>query len=492
MFFHRLPDHVARIVAMCSGPSIALMAALTVALVVSVSAGGPPSPQVIVLDFDLLNTGEETDHDYTTAERDQIVMEMNHHLGPLGVVVSPTPPPSGPYSTVFFNAEAAGTSDGVDFRNEDKTDTASVNAKMMLAIVGFEEPDMTSERIVRVSINVGIHEALHLFGARHQDSYAPPGTGLPFAGLADDYDPEYPGPIYAPLTDQTFESLTLVLGLSADKLLQDDMFISPRTALKVVAGELVPPVAQVAGNISPPEAQMVDPFLITVPNTLPPDLELPPGLVLPDCVEIEDLEVVASIVIITGDLFDPPLNPPNYYKIPHLFPPSELWIPLNYTIEVYSEVLDHRLSSIDTALYVLDPGPPEGPGYLPVDYHGEGAHNKHGIENGDPAIVTMPPPPYDAFIVEVVPEEHPAMTGGEYELIVYALGIVVPTCPCPGDVNCDGVVDIFDLTELLSAWGDCPDPCPPSCPADMTNADGTGTDCAVNVFDLLLLLSNWG
>ena len=58
---------------------------------------------------------------------------------------------------------------------------------------------------------------------------------------------------------------------------------------------------------------------------------------------------------------------------------------------------------------------------------------------------------------------------------------------CPedlvGDINGDGVVDVFDLLELLGNWGACPD-CG-ACPADL---DG---NCEVDVFDLLLLLENW-
>ena len=62
----------------------------------------------------------------------------------------------------------------------------------------------------------------------------------------------------------------------------------------------------------------------------------------------------------------------------------------------------------------------------------------------------------------------------------------------PGDLDGSGVVDVFDLFMMLDAWGDCPKPCPPSCPADLTNSDGTGTDCIVDVFDLFVLLANWG
>ncbi|TVQ51819.1 MAG: hypothetical protein EA377_11505, partial [Phycisphaerales bacterium] len=52
------------------------------------------------------------------------------------------------------------------------------------------------------------------------------------------------------------------------------------------------------------------------------------------------------------------------------------------------------------------------------------------------------------------------------------------------DLNCDGVVNVFDLLLLLENWGACDDP--GDCPADL-NGDGQ-----VNVFDLLSLLENWG
>ncbi|TVQ55580.1 MAG: hypothetical protein EA377_03230 [Phycisphaerales bacterium] len=52
---------------------------------------------------------------------------------------------------------------------------------------------------------------------------------------------------------------------------------------------------------------------------------------------------------------------------------------------------------------------------------------------------------------------------------------------CLGDLDGDGVVNVFDLLALLENWGDCP-----GCDADL-NEDGV-----VNVFDLLLLLENWG
>jgi hypothetical protein len=52
---------------------------------------------------------------------------------------------------------------------------------------------------------------------------------------------------------------------------------------------------------------------------------------------------------------------------------------------------------------------------------------------------------------------------------------------CPADLTGDDVVNVFDLLELLEAWGPCP-----GCDADLNGDD------VVNVFDLLGLLEAWG
>jgi hypothetical protein len=58
------------------------------------------------------------------------------------------------------------------------------------------------------------------------------------------------------------------------------------------------------------------------------------------------------------------------------------------------------------------------------------------------------------------------------------------------DRSCDldgtGAVGVTDFLALLAAWGPCPQPCAPSCPADF---DG---NCVVGVTDFLVLLANWG
>jgi len=60
-------------------------------------------------------------------------------------------------------------------------------------------------------------------------------------------------------------------------------------------------------------------------------------------------------------------------------------------------------------------------------------------------------------------------------------GVATPPS-CDADIaGGDGVVDVFDLLDLLANWGPCP-----GCPADLTG------DNVVDVFDLLDLLAAWG
>lgn len=55
-------------------------------------------------------------------------------------------------------------------------------------------------------------------------------------------------------------------------------------------------------------------------------------------------------------------------------------------------------------------------------------------------------------------------------------------CQCPADVTGDGVIDGFDLTDLLAWWGACSSDCP-------YDFDASGT---VDGADLLVVLSAWG
>ncbi|MCI0676255.1 MAG: dockerin type I domain-containing protein [Phycisphaerales bacterium] len=56
--------------------------------------------------------------------------------------------------------------------------------------------------------------------------------------------------------------------------------------------------------------------------------------------------------------------------------------------------------------------------------------------------------------------------------------------PTLGDTNQDGVINIIDLLNVISAWGTCPK-APAPCPADIN------TDGLVDVDDVLLVIAFW-
>ncbi len=63
-----------------------------------------------------------------------------------------------------------------------------------------------------------------------------------------------------------------------------------------------------------------------------------------------------------------------------------------------------------------------------------------------------------------------------------------PASPIPGDVNSDGVVDIFDIGYVSAHWY----PGPPTGPSGYdANADING-DGAIDIFDIGITSANWG
>ena len=62
--------------------------------------------------------------------------------------------------------------------------------------------------------------------------------------------------------------------------------------------------------------------------------------------------------------------------------------------------------------------------------------------------------------------------------------IFTPTCPQLGDANCDGIVNLSDLTLVLNHWLQST--------AVGTDGDVIGSeDGFVNLDDLTLVLNNW-
>jgi hypothetical protein len=54
------------------------------------------------------------------------------------------------------------------------------------------------------------------------------------------------------------------------------------------------------------------------------------------------------------------------------------------------------------------------------------------------------------------------------------------------DTNCDGVVNIDDLVNVITHWGPCPGACPPACAGDING------NCVVDIDDLVAVITSWG
>ncbi|BCX47531.1 hypothetical protein HAHE_14390 [Haloferula helveola] len=366
--------------------------------------------QIFLLDFDTYEGAVADSHTYTPTERDQITAEMDAHFAPLGMSVTQTAPVGQPFSTVFFNTAAASTSDGIDLGNRNPSDNAQVNAVTMLGVVDIVPPNITSEMIVRASVNVGMHEALHLLGARHQDAFALLGAGVPTSAVAAKYIPSYPGFAMADLTERSFMSLTTLLGVTEEKLLADDLIIGTRSVIKAMMGDHVTVTQRLPGNQLPEDAQPVSVDTYEIPNTIPPGYEFPffPGE------DASTLVLTAGVAWIEGSIGPgdaPTLK--NYFVLPVIGGRP-------YSIETYSEILDYRtpFSPFDTSVAALRELP--GGGFGTLAYYTGSSSNSDGFEGSDSTITDLPVPPVlTSMLVDVLPEN--GDLAGDYELLVYSI-----------------------------------------------------------------------
>jgi hypothetical protein len=58
----------------------------------------------------------------------------------------------------------------------------------------------------------------------------------------------------------------------------------------------------------------------------------------------------------------------------------------------------------------------------------------------------------------------------------------------PGDITCDGAVNLDDLLAVITQWGPCP-PSPAPCPANIAT-NGLSAD-RVDIDDLLMVIVHW-
>ncbi len=389
---------------------------------VALSCGPAVAQQLVVLDFDSFTDGvsdDGKDYFYSPGERTAIVDLLNTKFAPFPVTFTATEPAMGLFSKVYLNVGLADAGD-VDFQNTKKIDDASIHIPKLMEIAGLSAPFSPFD-VGIATVNIAAHETLHLLGTRHHDSFLPIGGGVPTPFIGSGFDPDFPGPAAATLTGKEFNSLSASIGFSAAKLLDPDLFIGPRSAVKLMLDTLDVDVDSTNAN------DILDPQPLTLTTlSLPYTIPQPPGS--PEVLLFADVAVVEEATIIP---FDPPLPPVpagDYYSF---FGEAGDLI----HIEVMSEILDYRLGdTFDTKVAVLDPST----GYSPVPWYTGSAINDDERESTDSFLHDLVLPATGSYVIEVFSGGAPGGDAfGEYEMLVYRLHtVVVPEPASAGLLLC--------------------------------------------------------
>ncbi len=152
-----------------------------------------------------------------------------------------------------------GQAQGIDFLNEIRNDTSFADASFWTFLVqldptgglfeafsGISLSDFSgnillalSEAVVNQSSNTGAHEVAHNLGLRHQNSFGPPGQGLPTTGTPSPFDfvPVFDGPINATETTQNLMATGASVGLSLTGSTITDRNFSERSAVRLAMNE---------------------------------------------------------------------------------------------------------------------------------------------------------------------------------------------------------------------------------------------------------------
>ena len=368
--------------------------------------------QIVFLDFDSFTDGfsdDGKDYVYSAPERAAIVDILNDKFADYPVTFTATTPAVGFFSTVYFNVGLS-DADDIDFQNTKKSDTARIHIPKLLEVAGltapFSVPDVTI-----ASANIAAHETLHLLGTRHHDSYLPIGGGVPSGFVGGGYTPPIPGPISALLSDKEFNSLTTSIGFSAAKLLDPDLFVGPRSAVKLLLDEFIDlDVDSSDANFATAPQPLVL-KTIPIPNPFPDDPMLGSFAIFADVAVVEEASIEMS------DFLDVPES--DYYGI---FAEAGDLI----HVEVLSEILDFRLSPFDATVALLDPSA----GFAPLPwFHPGGAINHDERESSDAFIWDVAIPATGVYVIEVTHDYGVGTSDGrmygEYEMLVYRFHAVL-------------------------------------------------------------------
>ncbi len=280
------------------------------------------APQVIFLDFDAgglatfpvcLTSGSVfgifQDHVYTAEERAAITARMEADYADFNYQFVQAAPASGDFTTVFFGQNDKpldcsdgsnikvtptggvsilfGRADGIDFLNQNMSDNAFADASfweflaqldpsgglfsalsgLNLADFGFDLTAAVSQAVSNQSANTGAHEAGHLQGLRHQNSFGAPGDGIPSTGrpAPGDFVPVFGGPANATETVLHTMASGASVGLSLRGSTITDRFFSERSAVRIATGENGKVISEARANRKDRHLNLRE---LDVPNTI--------------------------------------------------------------------------------------------------------------------------------------------------------------------------------------------------------------------------------
>ncbi len=380
-----------------------LMTICLMAIAVFCSPALGSFPQTVFLDYDAFtDTGADPDdHIYTAGERTAIVDTLNDKFASFPVTFTNTAPGAGLYSTLYYNA-GLGSGD-IDFQNKKMSDTATVHAPKLLDVAGIPLGTATPSEVVMGSINLGAHETLHILGTRHHDAFLPVGFGVSPGDGGADWDPVYTGPEGAFLTGMEFNSLTTSLGpLVASSVLSPDLFIGPRSAVKLLHDTFFDLDEDSLDKNFPLDPQPLPLTTIPLPNTLPPGDPFAGLDLWADVVIVEEASI--EMLFIEGS----PVGPESdYYSVDAAAGDV-------FTVEVISELGPG--DPLDTAVAFLNPAT----GYTPVPWWPTAINNDER-ESTDSLIQDIIIPADGEYVIEVYTPFGSLDEFGDYELLIYRL-----------------------------------------------------------------------
>jgi hypothetical protein len=158
--------------------------------------------------------------------------------------------------------------------------------------------------------------------------------------------------------------------------------------------------------------------------------------------------------------------------------PTQSWIALDSPFDIHAE----DIKVIGGTLFATERNVWYAPGQLPAGVAAWNGSEWRMVGGGmDMSVYAV-----ERFQGQLFAGGMFIIAGGEVSAY---LARAPATAASPADIDCDGSVDLNDLSAVIANWGPCAAPCPPRCATDIAPI-GAG-DCQVNLADLLLVIANW-